>query len=452
MRSINLDAVSTPKILAFLTLLIFGVYVISPVVTVTDSLWSIYVSASLLREGNINLDEYEHLIDLEDDIRIVTSKGHLYTSYPAATPILAVPFVWAANGFFALRNTTDLYTYLSQHKPDALTGRIEKVAASAIAALSAIPIFLLALLSLDRKRAVLLTLLFAFSTSLWSTASRALWQHGPSVLFLSIALYLTVLAREKETAIQYVGFFVAIAYIIRPNNSLTVIFTSLYVFINHKKYFIRYLLCAGVVAIPFILSNWVLYGAILPRYSLQLFDKPTTPARFFEALAGTLISPARGLFIFTPLFLFSIYGMVLTARAGRLSRADLEPYLLAIILGHWLVISSFYDWDGSWSVGPRYLTDIIPYLVFFLIPVFRENKILPAGRLIQYGLVFTILVSTLIHYRCSTSIYPFLWNSFPVTHPDGATYRDWDWGDLQFLRGLCPEDPAKGQAPACWVK
>jgi len=450
--SFNLEKIPTSGIVALLFVFILGVYWASPVVTVTDSLWNLYVAASIIQEKNTNLDEYKHHIDLEDDVRVISSKGHIYSNYPIATPIISAPFVWAADHYFSYRNSEDFFTYLRKHKPDVVTGRLEKNIASVIAALSAIPIYLIGYsVSLNRKQAIILTLLFAFATSMWSTASRAMWQHGPSVLFLSIALLLTVLAQKDEKIISYAGFFIATAYVIRPNNSLSVILTSLYVLINHRKYFVHYLLTAGIVAIPFIVSNWITYEAILPPYFFQLFNKlAATPAGFFEAFAGTMISPARGLFIFTPLYLFAIYGIYIEFKNGSFTLYDLQTYLLAIIIGHWLVVSSFADWDGSWSIGPRYFVDITPYLFFFIIPVFRDYQRIFSNKTLKYAFVSLAVASTLIQFRCATSIYPFLWNSYPVTYPDGATYRDWDWSDLQFLRGLCSDDAEKGQAPGCW--
>src|SRR3990172_7467476 len=448
----DLERIPAAAITATLFVFVLGIYWASPVVTVTDSLWTLYVSASILQEGDANLDEYVNLIDLEDDLRVRSSKGHIYSNYPVATALISAPVLWAADQYYSVRNSGDFFIYLKKHKPDDFTGRLEKFIGSLYAALSTVPIFLIGSYYLRRRQALLLTLLFAFSTSMWSTASRALWQHGPSVLFLSIALYLTLLAQEREPLIQYVGFFIAVAYVIRPNNSLSVLFTSLYVLVNHRSYFGRYLVNAAVVATPFVANNLLVYDAILPPYFLQLFGRFGSLRGFPEALAGTMISPGRGLFIFTPIFLFSIHGMFLLFKQGSLTVHSVQLYLLAIILGHWLIISSFADWDGSWSIGPRYFTDTTPYLTFFLIPVLQHRERIFSRRVWKSAFLSAAILSTLIHFRCATSIYPFLWNNYPVTYPDGATYRDWDWSDLQFLRGFCPEDPEKGQAPACWIK
>jgi len=435
-----------------LFVVILGVYWASPVVTVTDSIWNLYTAASILREGNFDIDEYAQHIDLEDDIRVMSSKGHIYSVYPVATPIISAPFLWLANEYFSLRNSQDFFAYLKKNHPNDVTGKLEKAIASVIAAAAAVPMYLIGRVSqLDQKRSIILALLFALASSMWSTASRAMWQHGPSVLFLTISLLIMVAARKKESLISYAGFFIAIAYIIRPNNSLSVILTSLYVLINHRRFFLYYILSAAVVAIPFLFNNWVTHGVLLPAYYFQLFNKLTsTPAGFFEAFAGTMISPSRGLFIFTPLYIFSVYGMYLEFRKGNFQIQQPHPYLLAIIIGHWLVVSSFADWDGSVSIGPRYFVDITPYLFFFLIPVLHDFGTALHSTFWRYAFVTTALISILIQFRCSTSIYPFLWNRYPVTYPDGATYRDWDWSDMQILRGFCPEDPERGQAPACW--
>lgn len=50
---------------------------------------------------------------------------------------------------------------------------------------------------LNTRYSLLTVFIFAFCTSAWSTGSRALWQHGPSMLMLSAALYLILSAREK---------------------------------------------------------------------------------------------------------------------------------------------------------------------------------------------------------------------------------------------------------------
>jgi hypothetical protein len=139
----------------------------------------------------------------------------------------------------------------------------------------------------------------------------------------------------------------------------------------------------------------------------------------------------------------------LPASECSLSLQGIDAYLIAIVVLHWIVTSMFEDWGGAWSIGPRYFVDMIPFLMYFLIPVVRGW---PArGTVLKTAFVATILFSTVVQLHCSTSIDPWMWNGKPQALVQ-APQRKWDWGDWQFLRGLCSENPLEGRAPACWFQ
>ncbi len=443
-RGSRADAIVLPAII----IAFWVIYALSSVTTSTDSAWTFHVAASILQQHNINLDEYRNLIDLKLDYRMRVVDAHIYSYYPVATPLLVTPAVWLINKLYPLIYPTDFYTYLQTHPPDTRTARLEKLLASGIGALAAAAMYLLARRELTIGRSLMLAAIFAFATSMWSTATRALWQHGPSALFLAIALLLLFRARQRPRWFLALGAVLAFDYLIRPTNALAIAFIGLYVLINYPRQVWLYIAGLAVILIPYVVQNWVTYGNLFPPYSYQLFERFSTPSVFLEGLAGTLISPARGLFIFSPVFLFSIYGAVLRLK-GRLSLSNPDLYLTAIVVPHWVVIALFQDWGGAWSIGPRYFVDVIPLLAYFLIPVLRLDVL--AARGLRYGFIAAVLVSALIQFHCSTSIYPWMWNGKPVALVQ-APQRKWDWGDLQFLRGFCPSDPLEGRAPACWFQ
>ncbi len=110
------------------------------------------------------------------------------------------------------------------------------------------------------------------------------------------------------------------------------------------------------------------YDALLPPYfAMQRLDLMLEP----QALLGNLISPARGLLVFSPVFLFSFYGLWLKLREVHSDMLDL--FLVGIIVAHWLVISSFGHWWAGNSFGPRFFSDMTPYFVYFLIPVVKRS-------------------------------------------------------------------------------
>jgi hypothetical protein len=436
-------------VLAALFLGTFLLQVLSPVTTSTDSAWTLHLATSILRERNIDLDEYRNLIDLQLDYRLRVVRGHIYYYYPVATPLLVAPAVALANLIYPLNHPTDLYTYLGTHGPDARTARLEKLLASGFVALAAAVMYLIARTRLPSLGAAAIALIFAFSTSMWSTASRALWQHGPSAMFLALALYLTLVASGRRLAILCIGFLLGYAYIIRPTNSLSVVFVGLFVLVNRPRAFWLYVSGALLVLLPYCAQNWLTYGNVFPPYSYQLFERLGTPAAIGEALVGTLFSPGRGLFIFTPFLLFTVFAAFRSVRNQALPFASIEVYLIAIVLAHWLTTSLFEDWAGAWSIGPRYFVDVLPYLMYLLIPIFQMPLVATAAA--RYAFVAAVAVSTLIQWHCSASIYPFMWNGKPKALVE-APGRKWDWGDLQFLRGTCKNNPLEGRAPACWFE
>jgi hypothetical protein len=299
---------------------------------------------------------------------------------------------------------------------------------------------------LDKLRSFLLALIFAFSTPMLSTASRALWQHGLSALCLTAALLLILRFSKNKTAFFFAGFLLGFSYVVRPTNSISLFFLTLYVLINHRKYAVIYF--AGILSpiALLVFDSLRIYHSILSPYYLP--QRVGTNLNFLNALWANAISPNRGLFISTPIFLFSLFGIYL-AMKKRMTLSSVEIYLVPILIAHWIIISSFDNWYGGWSLGPRFFTDMTPYFVYFLIPVFEEKPLWSSKR---WSAVFSIALtlSVLVHFRYATSIYPLIWNGKPTAIVD-APERVWDFSDLQIFRGTC-EDKLEGGAPRCWFE
>ena len=405
-------------------LIVFATHVLG-IVTSFDSRWSIPTARSLLREGNTDLDEYAALLEANQYYAIERIDGHFYASFPIGASLLAVPVVLA----------------LDITGARAGDGKIEKVTASLIVGLTAVLLYLIARRRLDVAGALLLTFVFAFCTAAWSTASRALWQHGPSMLMLTLALWLIALARERPRVIQLVGLPLAFSYVIRPMNAIPIVLLSLFVLVEHRRYFLPYLLWTLPVAVPFVWYALSVYHSVLPPY--YAVGKVGHAGSFAEALAGTLLSPGRGLFVFSPVFVLSIYGGWLALRRGG---ERLDRVLVAIILLHWIVLSSFPIWGGGHSFGYRLFSDMVPYLTYFLIPVIAAIPTLSGRRRAVFTATFACLiaVSFAINYRGANTRAVYRWNSEPV-NVDLQPSRVWDWHDPQFMREMWRTAPSTGR-------
>ena len=85
-----------------------------------------------------------------------------------------------------------------------------------------------------------------------------------------------------------------------------------------------------------------------------------------ENATGLLLSPSRGLLVYSPVMVFAFAG-ILNAwnddRYGALRPMSVVFALTVFIQFCW------YDWWGGWSYGTRPLVDTMIYLALFLIPV-----------------------------------------------------------------------------------
>ncbi len=412
-------------------LLVFIGYFSSKVITSFDSVWVIHTAMSIIREGNTNLDEYRTLVDQigpEHPEATENIDGHIYMSFPIGTSLMIVPILFVIDRFEAWVLSSDLNATLQQSLPQD----IELFIACLIVALTEVVIFQISRLFLGPVHSFLIIFVFAFCTSAWSTASRALWQHGPSMLMLSIALYLLLLARRHPSLIQFVGIPLAFSYVVRPTNSISIVLISVYVLIQYRSFFIRYLLLSSLVVVPFLWFNFSIYHAPLSPYYLP--QRIGSNVNFGEALVGNLVSPGRGLFVLSPILLLSINGFILKLRQ-RLDKLDF--ILLCCILLHWIAISLFPHWWGGWSFGPRFFTDMMPYFIYFLIPVATAFSQLHGKSKAILGIYAAglIVFSFFVNDRGANIEATTLWNRDPV-NVDAQPARVWDWKDLQFLRGI----------------
>ncbi len=438
---------------AFLFLGVFLFSGLSPVSTSFDSRWTVYTAMSIWRHGDTNLDEYPDAIrgndyysvecaDASGHVRTgppETCRGHWYGRFPIGGTVLASPLIFGIEAGISLLQPALIHVHPShpviaaflRGDFDRAHPPIETEVASLLLAAAAVMMYFIAKLYLPAPRAVILALIFALATSAYSTGGRALWQHTPSMLLLTVIVYLLLRAEEIPTLVPWAGIPVALSYTVRPTDSLFVVIFTAYVAVRHRRYLARYLLAAAPIAAMFLAYNFSIYHLPLsPYYRIRLdgFLPRNWPA-YGMALAGNLISPSRGLFVFTPVFLFAAWSLFC-----RKWRTPLSPWLAALALLHWLVISSLVEnWWAGHSYGPRFFTDLTPVFVLALVPYLERWNL--HSRQMRTAFVVLALVGLAIHLRAGWSPAVFEWNVTPENvdqHPE----RNWDWRDPQFLRGL----------------
>ncbi len=416
----------------------------SPISNDSDSRFTLLLSESLVTRGSFLLDNYglphnppiensgTHLDGVDYQIEIVD--GHFYYFFPPGSSILSAPFVLAQDaagkGVIKRGAWDDFREQGNQHF----------IASFLMAGLAAI-FYLTARLLLPVGWSVVIASGGALGTQVWSTASRVLWNHTWGIALLGCVLWL-LLAREtgrRKLPPVLLATLLSWSYFVRPTNSLFIIGITVYVLCCQREIFVRYALTGAAWFAGFVVYSWDHYGAVLPAYfrGARLASKTLA-----EALAGNLVSPSRGLLLFVPVVLFVVYLPL------RYWRHRVCPRLLVLAASvsvcHYVAISSFVPWYGGTCYGPRYTTELVPWMVLVAILGVaaalrrREDADVrhsPAGwraTLTAGGVL--LLLSVFVNGRGATSVAARSWSRFPAT-VDRDPSRVWDWRYPQVLAG-----------------
>jgi hypothetical protein len=114
---------------------------------------------------------------------------------------------------------------------------------------------------------------------------------------------------------------------------------------------------------------------------------------------------------------------------------EIIPYLWSIIILHLLVVSSFGVWWGGHSYGPRFMSDIVPFLSLLTLPLISDilSRSYHYWKTGLISFVATGVISLWIHAKGAMSVAGVGWNVTPH-NIDNLPMRVWDWYDPQWLR------------------
>jgi len=317
----------------------------------SDGLSMLSVTESLVKRGDYDTNQ---ILWMELQQGTFGRGGQLYSRKGIGTSLVALPLAWLGLiiPFWGFVQTTLLLNV-------------------AVTALSGLLVFLyLRRLGYSWEVGLLVALLFGLGTMAWPY-SKYFFSEPLTGLGLLAAAYLLLRFRETQATgdLALAGTSLGLAIATRL---ATAAIAPLFLLP-----LLAYSLPRSRRLIPFLaafLIPLILWGLLLGGYNYLRFGNPLTtgylPQESFRTplltgLAGLLISPGRGLFLYCPIFL-----AILPAFPIFLARHRIQgSFSLSLVTIYILLHSKWFMWHGGFAWGPRFLVPIIPFLVIPLAPL-----------------------------------------------------------------------------------
>jgi hypothetical protein len=436
----NADHRRDSIIFGCLLLLLFVIYNLNlRTIGWDDSYPARFLPFSLLLDHSVYLDQWiQHRQErplLHGMYFAARSHGHWISAYPIIMPVLVTP-LYILPAWWLSRQSPPIYPYSLEFVVIAST--MEKLSSSLIAAMSGAVLFLAFRKIVSAKVSLAVALIYSLTSNTWAISSQALWRHGLTELSFAFLLWALFRVPDSRRAPFWAGLALAVAAANKPIEAIMIVpFLFYFGRRSWKSMFV-------------FLTPLVVLGCLVISYNLYFFagpfgGYPSSPAEYVSfagegrarlpfftglgvGLAGLLVSPSRGLLIYTPWTAFAFWG---AAKIWKDKSPGWGRSLLLTLTAIFVVQAGFSEgWFGGWCFGPRYLTDLLPFLAWFLVPLWTS---IWARPIVRAAFVATVAIALWVQV-VGAFYYPSgNWDEWPINvdlHPQ----RLWDWSDNQILR------------------
>ncbi len=358
---------------------------------------------------------------------MVRTRQHQIASlYPVVTPLLVTPLYLPAVAWLNAHRW-------EQPQIDRVAELMEKLSASFLTSVTSVLMYLV--LPRDCRRWSLpLALVFAFGTNTWMISSQALWQHTGGELLIALALLLIVFPASARN-LALLGGVCALMASNRPPDALIAAAIVLFTIWNHRHRALWLLAGAAVPLALLMCYNLQFIGHLVGGYALG----KSPDQKFFQldwtGLPGLLISPSRGLLLFSPFLVFLPVGLILRLRESGTRGLAVA---LSFAVAAQLFLYSEADWRAGVSWGPRWLTDLLPILVWMLAPALLVLR--PLAR----GLFIAAMAASVMVQGIGAFWYTKTSDELILAGDLHSMQGPWNFGNVPFLSELRhPRAPAE---------
>lgn len=312
----SLDAAPRARLFLIIAGPLFLLYFAMPTlwgIRSIDPYTNVLTAHSMATEQSVYLDEYEELT--HEDFRgrlawVIWGEDRPVSQYPPGAPAHALPayalLPYETHNQTFFRSEEDPGPPVELEVPPLWPGDLTAALVTAIAiGMLGLTFSLLAPGSL----AVPAAYVAGLGTSVWSVASQELWQHGPAMMWISIAGY--ALARARSSG---AGCAFAAAVVVRPLTGVIAVAPAVLAAFRRR----------WSAAVPLVAGVAVGAGVVL-LYNQAVFGEPsisggygsgrtsglsrTNPAWYLGNIAWGLLHPRYGLLLWSPFLVFLFAGV-----------------------------------------------------------------------------------------------------------------------------------------------
>jgi len=400
----------------------FGVAFWSPVeLTGSDSRGSLLTAQAILEGHGLDIGPYGSEVVESLTYRAFWKENKAYYFYPVGSSLVSLPFVAVAN-------------FLGMDMVNVQDDRVMQRFLGALAfAVSSVLLLIISSYYLSGIWIWIITIIIVFGSSIASTLATVYWNMDPLfVIQLLVFLHIIQFEKRKIEGLNpyYVGFLLTLAFLCRPTAALFIVFVFLYFFAKNRKKVLQLAFSSLIFLAIYSAHTVAEYGTFLPDCYFQSVGAERS---LWEGVKGVLISPGRGVFVYSPILIATFCGLVFYFR--YIFNHFLSLLCLGWFVIHVLLISSWGMWWGGWCYGPRLLTDCFVGVAYLSILVFSRGlcekpialRNLWKVSILSFGFI-SIFINTI---QGMYNPYTSKWFTYP--DPDSNYGILFDWSYPYFL-------------------
>jgi hypothetical protein len=366
-----------------------------------------FLALSIAESGSISIGEYGALTEDRAE-----RDGRYYSDKAPGMAFLALPVVMSARPLLARRDGEACAGPGCWFQPNGWTNPrynalyyLSTVWASVAITAAGIALFRSFAIGLygDRAAATLAALVLAFGTPLgaWATT---FFEHAAAASWLFAGLVAAHWAGRQPSASPIMaGVLVAaplgLALVTSYLTAVPVLLVAVYALLGYRRQPARWALTAALAAMatgalivaPLLAYNWVAFGSPFSvgyghvdgfegmKQGLFGISSPD-----LSALRGVTIEQYRGLLWVAPIVILYPLGLLAMLRE-RQSRA--LGLLSAAVAAYYLLVNSGYAyWDGGFSLGPRHMIPVLPFLMLAIVALWMSAGAMLRALMVALGL------------------------------------------------------------------